>query len=410
MPPKRPSRQTVVILEERSVFSSYLTSKAGKSLLFAMLLTILLWITQSPHIKASLRQQMEYNVPSDQITQSEQLNNDELRENPASVWIHDFPQRGDKNGTVLILTPLKDARGHWERYLDLLNQIDYPKHLLSLGVLVSDSKDGTWDACMDVFERVKRKESDFPGDFLKEYRHLTLLKADFGLVIADRHQEGVQLQRRSVLAKSRNTLWTSALKDEDFVLWIDSDLRLIPSDSLLAMIKKNKPVLIANCLELQQDGTLAHYDLNSWINTKQSIEKLSQIPSDKLVLEGHSQNIQRLQLATFFTGRNSSHRRSPTLGSLPNDITYVEYEHYQKMKQSGANLYEVEKPVIRQDDLLMMDGVGGTFLLIESSVHRMGCTFPTFVYKHTIETEGLATLCKDMGFEVWGAPEIHVIH
>ncbi|MCU1394101.1 MAG: hypothetical protein JWM34_2529 [Ilumatobacteraceae bacterium] len=43
--------------------------------------------------------------------------------------------------TVLVLTPVKDAAVEAVGYIDRLLALDYPKHLLSLGVLVSDSID-----------------------------------------------------------------------------------------------------------------------------------------------------------------------------------------------------------------------------------------------------------------------------
>jgi hypothetical protein len=36
--------------------------------------------------------------------------------------------------------------------------------------------------------------------------------------------------------------------------------------------------------------------------------------------------------------------------------------------------------------------------------------FPTFSYKGYIETEGLAVMANDMGFQCWGGSKIKVIH
>ena len=54
-----------------------------------------------------------------------------------------------------------------------------------------------------------------------EYRRVTLFQHDFGLAMAraDRHGEGVQLARRAMLAKSRNHLLSTSLRDEEWVLW-----------------------------------------------------------------------------------------------------------------------------------------------------------------------------------------------
>jgi hypothetical protein len=40
---------------------------------------------------------------------------------------------------VLVLTPVKDAARHLERYIELLEGLSYPRSLLSLGRMESDS-------------------------------------------------------------------------------------------------------------------------------------------------------------------------------------------------------------------------------------------------------------------------------
>ena len=45
--------------------------------------------------------------------------------------------------TILILTPVKDARSHLPAYVRSLERLTYPHTRLSLGFLESDSVDGT---------------------------------------------------------------------------------------------------------------------------------------------------------------------------------------------------------------------------------------------------------------------------
>lgn len=55
-------------------------------------------------------------------------------------------------------------------------------------------------------------------------------------------------------------------------------------------------------------------------------------------------------------------------------------------------------------------GVGGCVLMIKADCHRQGLIFPTFVFKHHIETEGLAKMAARMGIGVFGMPNLYIIH
>jgi len=57
-----------------------------------------------------------------------------------------------------------------------------------------------------------------------------------------------------------------------------------------------------------------------------------------------------------------------------------------------------------------LDGVGGCVLMVKASRHREGLNFPTIIYKHHIETEGLGKLASDMGYSVCGLPYFEVLH
>ncbi len=51
--------------------------------------------------------------------------------------------RGD--GYVLILTPLKNASPFLQTYFSALSRLSYPRELISLGFLESDSRDDTYE-------------------------------------------------------------------------------------------------------------------------------------------------------------------------------------------------------------------------------------------------------------------------
>ena len=74
-----------------------------------------------------------------------------------------------------------------------------------------------------------------------------------------------------------------------------------------------------------------------------------------------------------------------------------------------------------EGELVELDSVGGTMLLIKADVHRDGLIFPAFSYGlenplrridnfGEIETEGLGLMAKDMGHQCWGMPHLEIKH
>jgi Anp1 len=73
-----------------------------------------------------------------------------------------------------------------------------------------------------------------------------------------------------------------------------------------------------------------------------------------------------------------------------------------------------------EGDLVELDSVGGTMLLIRADLHRDGLIFPSFGYglqvhpvppnAWTFETEGLALMARDMGHRCWGLPNLEIRH
>ena len=113
------------------------------------------------------------------------------------------------SGTVLILTPLKDATAHLDGYLANLRRLTYPNKRISLGLLESDSADETYLAF----------EQRVP-DLRTKFRSIGLWKRDFGYRLpthVHRWAPTVLVMRRAVLARSRNHLLFRALDDQDWV-------------------------------------------------------------------------------------------------------------------------------------------------------------------------------------------------
>ncbi len=78
-------------------------------------------------------------------------------------------------------------------------------------------------------------------------------------------------------------------------------------------------------------------------------------------------------------------------------------------------------------ELVPLDAVGGTMLLVRADAHRDGLSFPPFLYGRAsplardptpmtgdgigeVETEGLGLMARDMGYECWGMPNLEIVH
>jgi hypothetical protein len=78
-------------------------------------------------------------------------------------------------------------------------------------------------------------------------------------------------------------------------------------------------------------------------------------------------------------------------------------------------------------DLVRLDAVGGTMLLVRADAHRNGLVFPPYLYGHAsdlvrspnpwvpqtvgeLDTEGFGLMAHDMGYECWGMPNLEIRH
>ena len=243
---------------------------------------------------------------------------------------------------VLILTPVKNAARFLETYERLLLTLKYPRELISLALLESDSTDDTHDLCSKIVERLS-----------KSFRRAAIYKKDFGFSLppgVPRYAIEIQVQRRTTLAKSRNQLLFRALEDEDWVLWLDVDVIEYPSDILEQLLATRKDIVQPNCVyEYGGDS----YDGNAW--------------------RDH--------------------------GKL----------HLHDLRSEG--------------DVVALDSVGGTMLLVRADIHRDGLIFPAFRYGLAnpktrtdnywlgeIETEGFGIMAADMELQCWGMPNLEIKH
>ncbi|KAI3630174.1 hypothetical protein MIR68_011609 [Amoeboaphelidium protococcarum] len=290
-------------------------------------------------------------------------------------------QDGHDDNRVLILTPMKDVNDtDLTSYLGILNSLTYPKHLISIGVLVSDSTD-------EVYHMVVKRMSSLCSTFAR----VTILRKDYGYRIkhSQRHDIQMQMQRRVILAKSRNYLLQSSLRREQYVMWLDSDIMYVPETVVQDLLRLSLPIVTANCKQIRNNvnhnanstySILSHYDLNAW---KYSDQRLP-LRDDQILLQGYCQP-DGVGCTREFHLNNFGQRRLSTGQS------------FKSLERSTSNA-------------TLLDGVGGSLLWVLADVHRNGLTFPTVPFRNTIETEGLGQIARSMEIPVIGLPNYIILH
>lgn len=189
----------------------------------------------------------------------------------------------------------------------------------------------------------------------RRYRRVTLLRHDYGFRPGGpRWAPDVQRRRRELLARSRNRLLSGALGDEDWVLWLDADLVDHPPDLLARLLAAGRDIVVPHCV--LPDGRT--FDLNSF----------------------------RL------TGEEDPRHLADGIFQPP---------------RGAGRLY---LDAFAGQDMVPLDGVGGTALLVRADLHREGLCFPPYSHRGYIETEGLAMMAKDMGVTAWGLPDLRIVH
>lgn len=209
--------------------------------------------------------------------------------------IHQYLPLGDTTESsptdhILILTPLMDVACYLDNYFQKLGQIDYPAELISLGFLVStNTEDSDMDPTLLSLQKHVAALRSHPGS---RYRRITVIRQkseSLSFTHDQRHEYELQVARRRILARCRNTLLTSALTDESWVLWLDSDVIDYSPDLLLRLIKYNKDIIAPNCFRLQSSWLEAKnlpYDRNNWIETKESLANQRALGKEDILFEG----------------------------------------------------------------------------------------------------------------------------
>jgi hypothetical protein len=255
--------------------------------------------------------------------------------------------------TVLVLTPVKDAEPVLDRYFAAIDTLTYPRELMSIAFLESDSSDGTYRL---LEERI--------GTLRQRFRSAALFKKDFGFRIpknVPRWARSIQIERRGILAKSRNHLLFRALGDEDWVLWLDADVEDYPPDVIQRLLATGKEILQPNCVR-EYGGP--SYDLNAW-------------------RDGGSRHMHDLRLEGDLV-------RLHAVGAT---MLLVKADAHRDGLVFPPFLYGRSNPLIRK-----RNGLGGWWTRWIRP--RSG----------EIETEGLGIMAHDMEYECWGMPNLEIKH
>jgi len=263
---------------------------------------------------------------------------------------------------VLVATPLKNAEPRLGGFAAALRRLTYPKSLLSVAFLVSDSTDQT----ALVARQLAR-------DVLWDFADVQVYEQDFHYEApADRHSFAAQAARRKVLARSRNALLLSALTQDLFaVLWLDADVVHFPETFVQDLLSVGKPVVAPHV----RIGDTT-YDRNSW--REEDPEHAFAPTGPDVVFEGYKET------------KASAGRR-------------VYMDDFRAAALAGG--------VQDTHFAVRLDGVGTAALLVEARVYRdERVLFPEQPYKHRLESEGFGLLAADHGFPACGLPLYDVRH
>jgi Anp1/Mannosyltransferase putative len=251
----------------------------------------------------------------------------------------------EQGAPLLVLTPLKNAVAHLDTYFAALSTLDYPAERISLGFLVSDSEDGT-------YETLAARMPELEG----RYRRVHLSRKDFGFHMPDgvpRWAPEWQLERRKVMAMSRNQLLFAALRDEDWVLWLDVDVVEYPPDVVRRMLATGRSIVQPHCVREYGGPT---FDRNAWRDRG------------------------RLHLEDLRGG---------------DDLV--------RLDSVGGAMLLVDAAAHRNGLVFPPMPYG-----VQSSLAR--APHPVFGVAGEVETEGLGLMAADMGYECWGMPNLEVRH
>jgi len=252
---------------------------------------------------------------------------------------------------IAILVPFGDGRQHLAGFLTAIDSLDYPRDCLKLVFCESEGNDRDFDLLISMTEALKRS-----------YRDIAILRMEGASAPGESDRLAPQdlRYRLSRLAGVRNYMIERGLNDsDDWALWIDLAVWKFPPDIISRLIAAGGRIAVPNCVR---------------------------VPGGKSVDKGSFSTKEIRRDYRYYRGVKRGLFHSP--------------------EDSSARLHLSD---LRHSDLVPLDGVGGSVLLVDAALHRSGLTFPEAPYDHLIDTEGFGRLARDCGIIPVGLPRTEVL-
>jgi peptide chain release factor subunit 1 len=231
---------------------------------------------------------------------------------------------------VLVAFLVRDGEKWLTKFFKNLDKLDYPSQDLTFAIIEGNSQDGSWQML---------------SDFASKHEGVWLKKIDLEETSTADRAEAVR-KRASRLGVLRNKVIDEALKDEEYVFWLDSDIVEFPASLLRDLLKANVDIVAPYVLI---EGSGLFYDTLAF--RKDGLK--------------FAPDLGRVQTVT-----------GAVVGGLP-------------------------------DSLFEVDSVG-TCMLVRTAVYRKGVRFPDSDLES--EQVGFCNLARKEGFRVFADPQVRVFH
>ncbi|CEP08902.1 hypothetical protein [Parasitella parasitica] len=189
---------------------------------------------------------------------------------------------------VLVLTPVHNDEQYLDHYFQLLDKTSYPNHLLSIGLLVSDSTDDTLEKLYNIVHRLQSR-------WRNKFYEIDVYQKDFGL---DEKPDDTSLNsKRATLARAKNFLLTAALREHhSWVAWVDVKLHSYPPSIFSDLMLVDGDVVVPNCLLKRRDDEFWGFDRNNWQESDMSLERQQNTAEHEVLMEGKSMDTRLIWL------------------------------------------------------------------------------------------------------------------
>ncbi|KAI5965393.1 uncharacterized protein KGF55_001614 [Candida pseudojiufengensis] len=316
-------------------------------------------------------------------------------------------QKDSKLPTILILSTIAkdDPYGNGRQFKDYINSINTlvnteptNKFKFSLGLSINSPQnflnlqkfiEENDSALFEKFEKISLVSSEEMEKLheVKFSNDQELNDEDLEINRFNRQQDNKQRIRRRIIAKNRNFLISNTLENEQYIIFIDSDVEKFDHSSKFIdiLIKTGKDIIVPR---IYRGESMNDYDRNSWRGerTKPTEEQLK---------------IMDLNLWSKFD-------------YVPRDKENIwHFYMFDSNSQDDEKLKAVDYSV-------PLDSVGGAFLFFKSIIYKQGVIFPTNYIIGTnwerlegydgIETEGICYLARPLGYTCWGLPNLNAYH